>query len=154
MVVTRKLVFIPVATSELEMLTGTVPVEQRRAYTVTQDLLDELGYTSDMSEDAEYAAMVLASVAGLIEFGERVVIVADVDPSLVEPGEDSANGECMLTRCPSEAMTAWFADAPGVEMPTVPAGASIDDAWELPEVQALLTEHDLLWNDVVEYRRS
>lgn len=154
MAVTRKLVFIPVAASELEMLVGTVPVEQRRAFTVTEDLLDELGYTQDMSEDAEYAAMVLASVAGLIEFGERVVIVADVDPSLVEPGEDSANGECVLTKCPPEAMTAWFTDAPGVLMPTVPESASIDEAWELPDVQALLREHDLLWNDVVEYRRS
>ncbi len=136
------------------MLTGEVPVEQRRAFTVTSDLLDELGYTEDMSEDAEYAAMVLASISGLIEFGERVVIVAEVDAALIEAGKDSANGECLLVRCPHEAMTAWFEDAPGVELPTVPAGSSIDDAWELPEVQALLQEHDLLWNDVVEYRRS
>ncbi len=136
------------------MLTGAVPVEQRRAFTVTPDLLDELGYTSDMSEDAEYAAMVLASISGLMEFGERVVIVAEVDAALVEAGEDSQNGECLLVRCSPEAMTAWFEDAPGVELPTVPAGASIDDAWGLPEVQALLQEHDLLWNDVVEYRRG
>lgn len=136
------------------MLTGEIPVEQRRAFTVTRDLLDELGYTEDMSEDAEYAAMVLASISGLIEFGERVVIVAEVDEAQVEAGEDSANGECLLMHCPPEAMTAWFEDAPGVALPTVPAGASIDDAWELPEVQALLQEHDLLWNDVVEYRRG
>lgn len=136
------------------MLTGEVPVEQRRAFTVTRDLLDELGYTADMSEDAEYAAMVLASISGLIEFGERVIVVAEVDAALVEAGEDSANGECLLVRCPHEAMTAWFEDASGVELPTVPAGSSIDDAWELPEVQALLQEHDLLWNDVVEYRRG
>lgn len=136
------------------MLIGEIPVEQRRAFTVTTDLLDELGYTADMSEDAEYAAMVLASISGLIELGERVVIVAEVDAALVEAGEDSANGECLLVRCPHEAMTAWFEDAPGVELPTVPAGSSIDDAWELPEVQALLQEHDLLWNDVVEYRRG
>ena len=136
------------------MLTGEIPVEQRRAFTVTRDLLDELGYTADMSEDAEYAAMVLASLSGLIEFGERVVVVAEVDAALVEAGEDSANGECLLVRCPHEAMTAWFEDAPGVKLPTVPAGSSIDDVWELPEVQALLQEHDLLWNDVVEYRRA
>jgi hypothetical protein len=151
--VQRQLVFIPVASDELDVLVGAVPISNRRAYTVTADLLDELEYTSDMAEDAEYAALVLASVAGLIEFGERVVVVAEVDQGLVEPGEDSANGECVLTSCPASAMTAWFVDAPGVDLPQVRKGAGIDEAWELPEVQALLAEHDLLWNDVAEYRR-
>lgn len=151
---TRQLVCIPVAADELDMLTGAIPVQDRRAYTVTRDLLDELEYTPDMVEDAEYAALVLASIAGLIEFGERVVIVAEVDPALVEPGEDSANGECLLTRCPHGSMTAWFVDAPGVEVPKLSPGSSIDEAWDHPEVQALLSDHDLLWNDVAEYRRA
>ena len=30
---------------------------------------------------------------------------------------------------------------------------SIDQAWDLDQVQDLLNHHDLLWNDVVEYRR-
>lgn len=150
----RQLVFIPVASDELDVLVGRVPVENRRAYTVTPDLLEELGYTADMAEDAEYAALVLASIAGLVEFGERVVVVAEVDPALVEPGEDSPNGECLLTRCPPESMTAWFVDAPGVDLPEVRKGAGIDEAWDMPEVQELLAEHDLLWNDVAEYRRS
>lgn len=135
------------------MLDGTREVRGRRAYTVTPDLLTELGYTPDMVEDAEYAALVLASIAGLAEFGERVVVVAEVDPSLVEPGDDSPNGECLVTHCPPEAMTAWFVDAPGVDVPSVPSNATIDEAWDMPEVQALLQEHDLLWNDVEEYRR-
>ncbi|NLE96779.1 MAG: hypothetical protein GX596_02170 [Propionibacterium sp.] len=135
------------------MLDGTTEVRQRRAYTVTPDLLGELGYTPDMVEDAEYAALVLASIAGLAEFGERVVVVAEVDASLVEPGDDSPNGECLLTHCPPAAMTAWFADAPEVRVPKVPQKATIDEAWDLPQVQALLQEHDLLWNDVAEYRR-
>lgn len=150
----RQLVFIPVAASELEVLTGALPVTNRRAFAVTPDLLAELGYTSDMSEDAEYAALVLASIAGLSEFGERVVVVAEVEPGLVEPGEDSPNGEVLLTHCPPEAMTAWFVDAPGVEAPDVSRGVSIDEAWDMPEVQAHLAEHDLLWNDVAEYRRE
>lgn len=135
------------------MLGGDVEVRNRRAYTVTPDLLAELGYTPEMVEDAEYAALVLASIAGLAEFGERVVVVAEVDPSLVEPGDDSPNGECLLTQCPHRSMTAWFEDAPGVRLPAVARGASIDEAWDLPGVQTLLQEHDLLWNDVEEYRR-
>lgn len=150
---TRQLVFIPCSRDELAMLSGELPCTQRRAYTVTPDLLHELEYTPDMAEDAEYAALVLASVAGLVSHGERFVIVAEVDPVLIEPGEDSANGECLLTSCPEQAMTAWFEDAPGVQLPRLPEGSSIDDAWEIDEVQALLAEHDLLWNDVVEYRR-
>lgn len=150
----KQLVFIPVATSELEALTGAVQLMQRQAYTVTPDLLDELEYTADMQDDAEYAALVLASVAGLIEHGERVVVVAEVAPSLVEPGEDSANGECLLTECPTKAITAWFVDAPGVTPPSLEGVRSIDEAWEREELQSFLAEHELLWNDVVEYRRA
>ena len=146
--------FIPISAGELDILTGDIPVRKRRAYTVTPQLLDELGYSSDMVEDAEYAAMVLASIAGLSTFGERIVVVAEVDATVIEPGEDSANGECLLLTCPPEAMISWFVDAPGTRLPRIPQGISIDDAWSLPEVQTLLTEHDLLWNDVVEYRRA
>ena len=151
---TRQLVFIPISSEELDVLTGRIPVEHRRAYTVTPDLLRELDYTADMAEEAESAALVLASIAGLTEYGERCVVVAEVDPTLVEPGEGSLNGECLLTRCPHTAMTAWFVDAPGVRTPMVRKGASIDEAWDMPEVQELLAEHDLLWNDVSEYRRQ
>ena len=120
---TRQLVFIPISSEELDVLTGRIPVEHRRAYTVTPDLLRELDYTADMAEEAESAALVLASIAGLTEYGERCVVVAEVDPTLVEPGEDSLNGECLLTRCPHTAMTAWFVDAPGVRTPMVRKGA-------------------------------
>ena len=55
------------------------------------------------------------------------------------------------------AITAWFADEPGTDVADAAAiskGLTIDQAWDLPQVQALLQEHDLLWNDVVEYRRG
>lgn len=153
----RQLVFIPVRSSELSAFDGDPAIAHRQAFTVTPDLLDELGYEPSATEDAEYAALVLASVAGLAQFGERAIIVAEVDPGLVAPGEDSANGECLLLSCPPSAMTAWFCDAPGVSVEaaaTAAAGRSIDDAWELPEIQELLESHDLLWNDVAEYRRG
>lgn len=150
----KQLVFVPVATNELGVLSGEPEMRDRKAFTVTPDLLDELEYTQDMTEDAEYAAMVLASVSGLIDHGVRLVVVADVDSNLVHPGEDSVNGECLLTHCPPSAITSWFCDAPGVELPQLRAGASIDEAWDTPEVQELLRDHDLLWNDIEEYRRG
>ena len=53
----RQLVFIPIAADELGVLLGDPAVEDRPAYTVTPELLEELGYTEAESEDAEYAAL-------------------------------------------------------------------------------------------------
>lgn len=153
----RRIVFIPVASPELSAFDGDPVIMNRRAYTVTPDLMAELGYEPSATEDAEYAALVLASVAGLAAYGERVVIVADVPPELIAPGEDSANGECLLTSCPPSAMTSWFCDVPGLDVSAAATAArdcAIDQAWELAEVQELLHAHDLLWNDVAEYRRG
>ena len=151
----RQLVFIPVGADELGMLAGQVPVANRDAYTVTPELLEELGYDSADSEDAEYAALVLASVAGLAAHGVRLVVVAEVDRALVSAGTDPANGHVVLSGCPTSAMTAWFADEPGADIADAAAiarGLTIDQAWEQPQVQEMLASHDLLWNDVVEYR--
>lgn len=151
----RQLVFLPIAAEELDLLGEGPGAGQRVAYTVTPELLDELGYDEADSEDAEYAALVLASVAALTRYGQRWVIVAEVDPGLVQPGDDPANGEVLLSQCPRAAMTAWFCEEPGVDVADAAAiaqGLSIDQAWEQPQVQELLSSHDLLWNDVVEYR--
>ncbi|MFT3886616.1 MAG: hypothetical protein QM713_00390 [Arachnia sp.] len=153
----RQLVFVPIARSEMGVLGGEIAVADRVAYTVTPELLEELGYGENESEDAEYAALVLASVAALATHGERLVVVAEVDPALVRPGDDPANGQVVLASCPASAMTAWFADEPGTDIADAAAiskGLGIDEAWDLPQVQALLHDHDLLWNDVVEYRRG
>ena len=152
----RQLVFVPVAAHELDVLAGESLGPDRIAYTVTPELPEELGYAASDSEDAEYAALVLASVAGLASHGVRLVVVAEVDPSLVEPGEDPGNGQVSLRELPTKAITAWFADEPGTDVADAAAiskGMTIDQVWELPQVQDLLNNHDLLWNDVVEYRR-
>lgn len=153
----RQLVFVPIAPDELGIMTGDPAVEDRVSYTVTEELVAELGYDPSEGEDAEYAALVLASVASLSSYGQRVVMVAEVDPALVLPGEDLANGQIVLKSCPLTAITSWFADEPGTDVADAAAmakGLSIDEAWDLPQVQDLLHSHDLLWNDVVEYRRG
>lgn len=155
MCVNRQLVFIPISSNELGMLGGLPAVVDRAAYTVTPELLTELEYGEDQIEDAEHAAMVLASVAGLSAHGERVVVVAEVDGTQVRPGVDAANGQVVLAQCPPSAMIAWFAEEPGVDTSDAAAaarGLSIDDAWAQPAVQELLENHDLLWNDKVEYK--
>lgn len=153
----RQLVFVPVATAELGVLAGEQLAPSRVAYTVTPELLAELGYEPSASEDAEYAALVLASVAGLTTHGVRLVVVAEVDPALVRPGEDPGNGQVRLDDLPTGSITAWFADEPDADVTAAAAisrGLTIDQAWELDQVQDLLNGHSLLWNDVVEYRRQ
>lgn len=153
----RQLVFVPIAESELPLLAGEPAAAPRDAYTVTPELLSELGYAEKDSEDAEYAALVLASVAGLSQFGVRLVVVAEVDPALLSPGTDPGNGQVRLSELPPRAVTAWFTEEPGTDVADAAAMAkdlSIDLAWDLPQIQELLNNHDLLWNDVVEYRRQ
>lgn len=152
----RQLVFIPIAEDELGILAGDPKVVDRTAYAVTPELLAELGYHDAESEDAEYAALILASLAGLATHGVRLVVVAEVTQDLIRPADDPSNGEVRLSSCPVSAMTAWFAEGEDVDYAEAAAmarGLTIDQAWDLPEVQVLLQSHDLLWNDRVEYRR-
>ena len=154
---TKELVFIPVSRDELAAIDGSVRLTGRAAHRVTPELLAALEYTVGQEEDAEYAALVLASVAALTRFGERLVLVAEVDVSLISGGDDPENGACFLTRIAPEAMTCWFSEAPGVDASAAAAavrGLDIDTAWGFDEVQELLRESALLWNDVEEYRRG
>ncbi|MCC2592795.1 hypothetical protein LKO27_05110 [Tessaracoccus sp. OS52] len=153
----RQLVFIPVPSNELDAIEGGTSLAGREAHTVTPELLAALGYTSEQLEDAEYAALVIASVAALARYGRRLVLVAELDASSILPGEDPANGGCVVAEVPPTSMTCWFSEADGVDVADAAAAASgldIDTAWDFTEVQDLLHDHDLLWNDVEEYRRQ
>lgn len=154
--VERQLVFVPIARTELDAIAGQTQLRDRPAHRVTPELLEELGFESDQQEDAEYATLVLASVAALATHGERLVLVAEVDASFISPGEDLVNGACVVSRVPQAAMTCWFGDSDDVDTGGAAAasrGLEIDIAWEMDEVQELLHGHDLLWNDVEEFRR-
>lgn len=147
--------FIPIGAEELDAIEGGTDLSGREAHTVTPELLEELGYGPEDTEDAEYAAMVLASVAALSRYGRRTVLVADVPAEVVEAGPDAANGGCVVGVVPSSTITCWFSEAPDVDAAEAGAaarGLDIDLAWGLDPVQELL-RHDLLWNDVVEYAR-
>ena len=153
----KELVFIPIARDELAAIDGSVQLTDRAAHHVTPELLVALGYRVGQEEDAEYAALMIASVAALTRFGERLVLVAEVNDSLIMNGDDLENGACILTRVAPEAMTCWFSEAPGVDASAAAVavrGLDIDTAWGFDEVQELLRESDLLWNDVEEYRRG
>ncbi|GAB3821462.1 hypothetical protein GCM10028820_29900 [Tessaracoccus terricola] len=153
----RQLVFVPIRSDELGAITGAVALERRSAHTVTPELLEALEYSTGQLEDAEYAAMVIASVAALSAHGERLVLVAEVPPSQVRPGTDPGNGQVEVLEVRPESVTCWFSEAEGVDYAdaaAAAAGLDIDTAWDFPQVQELLHANDMLWNDVEEYRRA
>lgn len=145
---TKTLIFVPVSPSDAaDAASGTLT--DRRGFTVTPELLAMLGYDESLREDAEYAAMVIASVAGLADNGERIVLVAEVDPVNVVEGTDPTNGEVRVTELPASSIVAFFTDEPGVDVSAAAEaarGRSVDDAWDAPAVQALLGDCDLLWH--------
>lgn len=122
------------------------------AHAVRPELLDAFDYTLDQVEDAEYAALVLASVAALAEHGERTVWCFAADPTQVsdpDPDDQSHNGQVLVSGLRPTQLTAWYTDEPGVVVTEAAAQASgldLDQAWEQSAVQQLLADHALLWH--------
>lgn len=149
------LVFVPTSTEQARALwqgtdlTGPVP-----AFATTRSLLDALDYSADMAEDAEYAALVLASVDGLCRFGERVVLVAEVsDRKVAENPDELDNGGVLLAGLGKAEVQSFFTDAEGTDIADARAAArelTIDQVWETDQVQALLAHSDLLWHSAEE----
>jgi hypothetical protein len=124
-----------------------------RGFAATRELRATFDLGDDADEEAEHAALLVASVAALSQFGARRVLMVEVDPTQIAPGDDLANGEVTISRLGDEQIGAWFAEAPEVDSSAAAqaaAGLSVDQAWDLPEVVDLLASHDMLWHDVTE----
>lgn len=144
-----QLIFVPVTQAERRGLACGQRLPARRAFMVTPELCAALGYGPEETEDAEYAAMVIASVAGLARFGVRLVVVAEVHEGSLGQVVDAENGEVELEYLSPEQITAFFADDDQTAVESAAAASrdlEIDLAWELPQVQQLLNETDLLWH--------
>lgn len=152
----RQLTFLPVSRAEAASLaSGAAVPGPRPAFAATDALFITQGLAPHDEEEGEYAAMVLASVWGLAHYGERVVLVAELPPGLVaEPDPDDVeadNGGVSVDSVPADAVVSWFDDEPEAADAVRAAaeaarGLSVDEAWDLPPVQALVTGHDLLWH--------
>lgn len=144
------LVCIPARREEPETL-WQQPVQ---AFTANDALYATLDYTPDMDEEAERGALMLASVWGLARFGERFVVTAEVGQAQVTAGEEAHNGGVQVTGLRRDQLVAFFTDPD--EDPKVAAavahGLTLDEAWELPQVQDLLG-NDLQWHDLGEWGR-
>lgn len=150
----RVLVCVPVDDEQAARIaSGETLAGPLQVFTVTPELLDTFGLQPVDDEPAEYAALLLAALWGLLRHGRRLVLTAQVPRSAVDAGAESANGGCSLAELPAKAVEAWFADEPDAPLAEVAqqvAGLDLDEAWEHQAVQELHKEHDLLWHSVVE----
>ncbi len=153
------LVFVPVTAEEAQAIVdGATLAGPRPGFAATPELVDTFGLRPDEDEEAEHSAVLLASLAGLIATGRRLVVVAEgVGVSPAEDPAARANGGVVVGDLPSSRCTAWFGDE--TDEPTRSAvavaaalveGLDLDPAWALPEVQSLLARHDLLWHGMAE----
>ncbi len=144
------LVFLPLSGGQLHSWAagGTLP-GSHTGYAVTPAMTEAFGLTDP--EDAEYTALSVASVAGLIAHGERVVAVL---ASGFRPTADEF-GAVEVSDPAYAAVTSIFGEdtnpAQAAAVAVTVQGLTLDEAWESEAVQALLTERDLLWYGPAEW---
>lgn len=127
------------------------------AFAATGQMIGAHGYRSDEREDADYAAQLYASVAGLLPGADpaRLVIAADVPISRIRDGaRDADYGAIRVMGLDWADVTAVFVDEPEAAAAVRSARQAIAAAQdpdleailELPAVTALTDAHELLWH--------
>jgi hypothetical protein len=119
------------------------------AYAATPMLRDVFGYGAGQDEEADYAAQLFASLAGLASGWDRCVLAVRV-PELPPGTEGTDFGQVELPPIRWEDVTAVFFDDVKA-LPSVRAyaetvrGRGIGDIWADRATDALVADHDLLW---------
>lgn len=127
------------------------------AFAATGQMITAHGYRPDEREDADYAAQVYASLAGLptIQDPFRLVLAADVPIARVRDGRADADyGAILVSGLDWRDVTAVFVDEPAAAPAVRAARAAIarlqdpdmDAILALPAVTALTDDHELLWH--------
>lgn len=119
---TDTLIFVPVSSAQALELLREQRLADLMAFSVTAELLEMLEYGQDRLEDAEFATMTIASVAGLARFGERLVLVAEIGSKTPVEVVDPPNGEIAIDELKLGQVVAFFAEQDGVD--TAPAAAA------------------------------
>ncbi len=114
------------------------------------------GLTAADDEEAEFAALLMAGLWCLQQHGRRLVLTGEVPDQLLA-GAETENGGITITQLRAADVEAFFSDddaVPSAELAGLVAGLDLDQAWDLPEIQALHHDHDLMWHSVIELRKD
>jgi hypothetical protein len=148
------LLFLPVSGAQLaDWAAAGVLAGPLTGYAVTPAF--QAAFEPADTDEGEYLALQIASVAALVDNGVRQVAVVegDVQPS-VNP-EELDFGAVTCTDLRFGAIASLFADepdAPGLaEAAAAVGGLSLQAAWDHPAVITLLEEGDLLWHGAGEW---
>lgn len=106
------------------------------------------------SEEVDLAALQVASVWALLLGGARLVLTARVpSQEISEDSYESANGGVRLERLDPSWIEAFFCgQTPQLDEKSITDASAhtIDDLWDMPSVQQLLSDDPLLWHDITE----
>jgi hypothetical protein len=156
------MIFVPLSRKQATELrdaahrsTDSVGPEQPAGWvghTTTRAMMSSHEYDASRLEDAEYAALCYAGVRALTVADDRLrlVVAVDVPDNEIRSGADPY-GEVRADRLRWQAVTALFADeattAPFVSAArsAMESGTTLGQALEVPAVERLMDEHDLLW---------
>lgn len=143
------MIFLPATQEQLKgVASGHDLIGSLQAFSPNKALRQTFGISEDSDEEAEFAALQVASVYALANFGDRLVLVVDTDAS--ESETEAGNGGVQAERIPADKVHAWFSDdeaAPSQLVETL-RGKDIDEAWLL--ASEFMNEHDLSWHDICE----
>ena len=127
-------------------------------YAATDALMSSHEYDAAATEDADYAALCYAGVRALTRTQDRLRLVlaaevpdADVRVDVDLGGAADPYGEVRVHQIQWRAVTALFSDERGSAAAVAAARAALvgdttlPDALQIPAVQALMDDHDLLW---------
>jgi|GEM_PF-5739814 hypothetical protein len=155
----RMMVFLPLGRDRArEIRAAGRSTDELPAYAATAAMITAHGYRPDEREDADYAAQLYASVAGLRSFPDdaRLVVAAEVPIARVRDSPaEVAYGAILVDGLDWADVAAVFVDAPEAAAAVRTARKAVEadpDAGlaavlELPEIIALTDEHELLWHN-------
>ena len=156
--VPRMMIFVPLTHRVARQIREAGNTDQQLpGFAATGRMVAAHGYRPDEREDADYAAQLYASLAGLLAGGDdrRLVVAVDVPIGRVADGEADADyGSVLIRGLDWPDVTAVFVDEPEASPAVISARTAISDSadqhlaavLELPAVVALTDDHELLWH--------
>lgn len=153
MSVSRVMVCIPVKPGEVnELLSSGGWHQPRQAFSPNAALRESFEVADP--EEAEYAALLMASLWCFTHQMRPLVLVAQVPASVVAPGAEIANGGIQLAGLVASQVESFFAaadDSPVAGLQARLANLDLDQAWEDEDFQRLILDQPMLWHDISEW---